>query len=375
MTKLDNKPYYVTLTGSKNNAGDFLIRHRGIELLKKFRPDREIIDLSAWKEFSNDDLELINHAQALILLGGPSMQRNMHPTIYPLRADLTEVKCPIITMGIGAKPKKDEVYSDSPPNLGIDTIKLLEKINGSGFQSSVRDFYTLRTLDRLGFRMFRMTGCPALYTSNQQSTQSPEPSASSKICFSTGVTFFRFRAVDSFQKKTMLELQNKYADNFTVAFHHGTSQEFLDSHSPNIALHKAQLELIEWLRSKKIKYIDISADHEKMLRFYYDQDMHIGYRVHAHIAMTSLNKASILLAEDGRALALKDSIGGLIFDDELDKSPITWLLKPRKIDLNVKKILHMASTKSHSGLQQIQLTLQIRELLFREMHNFLLQLP
>ena len=44
---------YVILTGSKNNAGDFLIKHRAKQLFAKLRPNREIIDLNAWEPLSH----------------------------------------------------------------------------------------------------------------------------------------------------------------------------------------------------------------------------------------------------------------------------------------------------------------------------------
>jgi len=48
------------------------------------RPDRDIIDLNAWEPFDSDRLEVINRSKALILMGGPALQKNMRPKIYPL---------------------------------------------------------------------------------------------------------------------------------------------------------------------------------------------------------------------------------------------------------------------------------------------------
>ncbi len=45
------KEQYVVLTGSKNNAGDYLIKYRAKKLFKEFRPDREIVDYNAWEKF------------------------------------------------------------------------------------------------------------------------------------------------------------------------------------------------------------------------------------------------------------------------------------------------------------------------------------
>lgn len=40
--------YYVILTGSKNNAGNFLIKHRAKKLFTALRNDRKLVDLDAW---------------------------------------------------------------------------------------------------------------------------------------------------------------------------------------------------------------------------------------------------------------------------------------------------------------------------------------
>ena len=40
------KDQYVILTGSKNNAGDYLIKFSAKQLFSDLRPDREIIDFN-----------------------------------------------------------------------------------------------------------------------------------------------------------------------------------------------------------------------------------------------------------------------------------------------------------------------------------------
>lgn len=41
--------YYVLLTGSKNNAGDYLIEHRALNLLIARRTDFGFVDVSGWE--------------------------------------------------------------------------------------------------------------------------------------------------------------------------------------------------------------------------------------------------------------------------------------------------------------------------------------
>ena len=92
---------YVVLTGSKNNAGDYLIKLRGKKLLEEFRPDREVVDYNAWEKFDQERLDEVNSSKALVLLGGPALQSHMRPIIYPMVDDLNEIKVPIAKIGIG----------------------------------------------------------------------------------------------------------------------------------------------------------------------------------------------------------------------------------------------------------------------------------
>ena len=74
-----DKEFYVTLTGGKNNAGDFLIKYRAFNLFKELRPDRDIVDFNEWEEIDDNRLEIINKSKALILLGGPGLVYDMYP--------------------------------------------------------------------------------------------------------------------------------------------------------------------------------------------------------------------------------------------------------------------------------------------------------
>jgi hypothetical protein len=74
------------------------------------------------------------------------------------------------------------------------------------------------------------------------------------------------------------------------------------------------LQFAAWLREEGIAYEDISGSAENLMRRYESSELHVGYRVHAHIFMSSISKPSILLAEDGRGTALREVIGGLIFN-------------------------------------------------------------
>lgn len=309
------KDQYVVLTGSKNNAGDFLIKFRAFELLRELRHDREIIDYDAWKPFSSDQIVEINKSKALILIGGPALQKNMRSNIYPMCKNLDDIKVPIIMMGIGWKSMEGEWHSTSNYRLNFESIDLLRRVEKSGYLSSVRDYHTLNTLFNHGIKNIIMTGCPALYSLKHINSKFDPPKEIKNISFSMGVSFVNSRSMERTMKEIILALRDFFhGKNFKIVFHHSlNTDKYLNSYNSNKYFLDKHKEVLEWLEKHHLEYVDISGSADNLINHYEQTDFHIGYRVHAHVFMSSISKPSVLIAEDGRGKALKDVISGLIF--------------------------------------------------------------
>lgn len=307
--------YYVILTGSKNNAGDYLIKYRAKQLLKELRPDREIIDYNAWEPFNDEKLEVVNKSKALILLGGPSLQKMMRPNVYKMTANLDDIKVPVISMGIGWKSIQGEWVNTYDYPLSEESVALLQKINANGYQSSVRDYHTLNSIRFKGFENFLMTGCPAYYNLEFIGKEFRDPQIE-KVAFSLGVSFVHSPSMEKLMKDNILKCRDKFRDKtFEVVFHHSLNQEkFLSTHGATAKHNQRHREFADWLTSENIGYVDISGSAENLIDYYSTVDLHIGYRVHAHIFMNSVSRFSILISEDGRAKATKDVIGGIVLN-------------------------------------------------------------
>ncbi|MCF6781783.1 polysaccharide pyruvyl transferase family protein [Stutzerimonas stutzeri] len=313
------KDYYVTLTGGKNNAGDFLIKYRANELFVERRPDRNVVDFNAWEQIDKPKLEIINKAQALILMGGPALQRNMYPGIYKLPDDLDLIRVPIITMGIGWKSIKGGWNDTYDYPLNKKTIRLLDRIKSDGFNSSVRDFHTLNTLIAKGYDNFVMTGCPAYYSLDFINQPFRYPKRVNKVAFSLGVSFVNSRTMEKQMKNQILKLKEYFKDKvFEVVFHHALDPEvFLKTDGAFSAHNSRHRDFASWLTHENIPYIDISGNANNLISYYSCVDLHIGYRVHAHIFMNSSRKMSILVSEDGRGKGSQLAIGGMVVDGYL----------------------------------------------------------
>lgn len=307
------KNQYVILTGSKNNAGDFLIKYRAKQLFKEFRSDREIVDFNAWEPFDSEMLKTVNESKALILTGGPSFQKNMRPNIYKMTDKLDDISVPIITMGIGWKSFKgtwDDTYNYK---LSKESIELIDRIDKSGYMSSVRDYHTLNAIKFKGFDNFFMTGCPAYYDLNHIGHDFPVPTVN-RVAFSLGVSFLKSTSMERNIKDNILSCKELLNDKeFEVVFHHSLNKEnFLSSDVASLKHVAKHNEFAKWLDEHNIRYVDISGSAENLINYYSTVDLHLGYRVHAHIFMNSISKPSILISEDGRGAGTKDVIGGIV---------------------------------------------------------------
>lgn len=310
------KDQYVVLTGSKNNAGDYLIKHRAKNILKELRQDRKIIDYNAWEKFDNKRLEEINASKALILLGGPALQSHMRPKIYPMVDDLNDIKAPVIMMGVGWKSINGEWRDTYGYTLSEESIELLRKINDSGYQSSVRDYHTLNVLQFMGCDNFVMTGCPAYYDIPSIGKSFEVPIKIERVAFSLGVSFIKSVSMERLMKENILRCKEYFSDkHFEVVFHHSLDKEaFLSTHNATLKHVNKHMEFSSWLESEGVKYIDISGSAESLMNYYSNIDLHVGYRFHAHVFMNSISKPSIVIAEDGRAKASRNVIGGIVLD-------------------------------------------------------------
>lgn len=309
------KNQYTILTGSKNNAGDFLIKYRAKQLFRTLRPDREIIDLNGWEEFDDEKLKTVNESQALILLGGPALIKNMRSKIYKMTENLDDIKVPIISMGIGWHSVSGNWIDTYKYPLNENDIKLLERINNSGYLSSVRDYHTLNAIRFKGFDNFIMTGCPAYYNLDDINKEVKIPTIN-KVAFSLGVSFVESLSMEKLIKDNILKTKELFKDkDFEVIFHHSLDKDkFLSTHGSTTKHNNKHREFANWLELQNIQYTDISGSAENLINYYSNVDLHIGYRVHAHIFMNSITKFSILISEDGRAKGTKDVIGGIVLD-------------------------------------------------------------
>ncbi|WP_416147676.1 polysaccharide pyruvyl transferase family protein [Salipaludibacillus sp. HK11] len=298
MPKL-NKKYYIALTGAKKNVGDFLITERAVALLEHHAPDYEFIIRPHWNEL--DDIEFVNNSEGIIILGGPGFQMNMYPGVYKLVKYLKDIKVPIHTLGAGWKGIPGDRTTEKLYEFTVSAKEMLDKMNETSAGMSCRDHQTERTLYNNGYKNVTMTGCPVWYDLDSIGKKFIAPKEIKRIVYTPAQS--EFFSVQSIQ---ILEfLKSKYRDSeIIVSFHRGIGE--VDQYTPKSDAENT-LKIADAAKRIGVEVVDVSSDASR-LSFYDECDLHIGYRVHAHIYFLSKRLPSILIHEDGRGNGVSDAL-------------------------------------------------------------------
>jgi hypothetical protein len=292
---------YLLLVGKRANAGDHLIVDRARRLLARHRPDRKLVEVERWRPL-DDCLDRVNAARALILCGGPALQPDLYPGVYPLARELERIRIPIVALGLGWKGIPGDEADLERYAFSERSHALLARLARGPLATSCRDHLTRRVLERHGVTNALVTGCPAWYDLRFVGTPFAPPRAVRRIVVSTPFAAARYRG-------QVLELVAGLRALFpqasiAAAFQHGWSA---GPHVP--AALAGELERLRGeLERAGVESHDLAASLEAMERLYADAELHVGYRVHSHLLCLSRRKPSFLLEEDGRGRGADEAL-------------------------------------------------------------------
>ena len=277
----------LVLHGAKVNAGDFLIRQRGIEILQRLRPDQELIVRPRWEAV---DPELYDRADAVVLCGGPGLAPHFYPHVFPLVDDLETHSTPVLPLALGwpgTRPDKPGSYFNARSLEALRTIH--SRIGWSG----VRDQLSLKLLQRAEVGEVHMTGCVAWYDGESLGQSFRPPTSVRRLVFTPPAKHRRGGLAEAISLLRALRRRYRSAERYCV-FHRGLRSEL--GSDPSTAERRA---IAAAARVLGYRVVDASRSLDA-LGFYRDCDLHVGYRVHAHLHFLSCRRPSVLVIEDGR---------------------------------------------------------------------------
>lgn len=158
-----------------------------------------------------------------------------------------------------------------------------------GGKLSCRDLITCQVLQYQGFDDVCMTGCPAWYdielVRERGKAKYKEPK---RIIISDPASKYFYRECLSLTDFIIRRFPNA---EVSFVFHRGRDKDFSEE-----------------LANRRIQILDIAGSCDGF-EIYNECDLHIGYRVHAHIYNLSRRQNSILIEEDGRGAGVDQALG------------------------------------------------------------------
>lgn len=287
------------LHGAIKNAGDFLISHRSQRLVEYIIPGCQLIPV--WEGEKEDDIrKYLPKVNGVIFGGGPFFTHAIYPGDIPFVKDLNSVEIPMMNIGGGWYGKDNRYKTVSEYFIDESSIGLLKKIEKAAGCLSCRDWFTVNMLKEKGFKA-EMHGCPAWYDLSMiETSQLKNIHSIHTICISDPAYIKSYEAA----VKLIYLLKEKYPDaELKFVFHRGTWEK---EEGPLGERRRAAIE--KTLIDNNVAWIDIAGNHEGF-SIYDTCDLHIGFRVHAHIYNLSKRNRTILLEEDGRGAGVNNALG------------------------------------------------------------------
>lgn len=289
---------YVLLHGAIRNAGDFLIFERARELLRHLGAAEEFVEVGRWEPLE-PIMDIVNSSRAVVLCGGPGYDTMFYPGVFRLARDLRQVHVPIVPLGLGWSGRPSGRPQDF--RFSRESLEALSEVHSRIAASSVRDVVTEALLRRYGIGNVVMTGCPAWYHLPHVERDFAKPQRVRRLVVTTPARPRNLPAA----VKLLYEMKRLFAkaERFLV-FHRG----IWPGRNSRMREGIMNTSLAAVGQALGYRVVDASYSARKLL-FYSRCDLHVGFRVHAHIAFLSFRRPSILIQEDGRGVGQSRTLG------------------------------------------------------------------
>ncbi|MGP4038668.1 polysaccharide pyruvyl transferase family protein [Gracilibacillus sp. D59] len=283
---------------SSRNSGDDLIGKSLIKLLKDLKGQNVKVD-TRYIAKTNSTEDLKQNYKAIL---APAMKlRVSNGKVAPrYRNEYMEFalqyNIPVYAIGAGWNHYPGTFSQSENVELAQPEIELFNKLfnkeNAVKSRISCRDIYTENILKNHHISCFGTTGDPGLFDTDYIGRAPNLPQRINTIAVSLPHNRHNFDKA----YEIALNLKKKYSCQVKLVLHGYRG--------------KLYSRLLQKWSNTPIEIIDASGRAEK-LEFYNDIDLHVGFRLHAHIWFLRTRKPSLLIAEDGRSTGHLATINGL----------------------------------------------------------------
>ncbi len=282
---------YLLLHRALRNAGDALIFERGRRLIETFRPDEPLEVAEGWRPLADQvRASVLRSARAVIVVGGPGYGNGL-PGRYPLGLD-AQRDPPLVLLALGSSVVPGTARQLASFRFDGPSRAFVDGVAGRTAHLGARDRTTADILAANGFDRVLMTGDPAWYDLAHLDDPIHRPSAIGSLAFTPPANPLYFDQAVRLARALAAAFPSAKG---SVVHHRGVQRPFT-----------RLADDLGW------QDVDITGSAEGFERF--DAvDLHVGYRVHAHLYAISHGIPSYLIAEDSRGVGMLRTLGPLGF--------------------------------------------------------------
>jgi hypothetical protein len=224
-------------------------------------------------KLSQSELATVTETDAVFVAGGPGYQPHFYPGVYPSLAEILDAGTPVYPLGPGWKGHREDKYEFTESSK-----KMLRRVYDQIEFGGARDLPTKRVVESIGVDNIRLTGCPAWYDLNRTQEQfTPPESIDSLVVSSPSKGSYQYGPQWVY---LMYELSKEFPDaDKYCSFHQGVGH-IQGYNTKSIAAYNNIIVRIA--RKLGFEILDMAGNPD-LLELYRDIDLHVGYRVHAHI--------------------------------------------------------------------------------------------
>lgn len=265
-------------TGSKN-IGDQLITTALVNLLKCVKGD-EISISTVWREQPWENIkEEFNNADAIIF-ACLAIRKSMHNKEYPYLDKVIDLNTPVAVIAAGTSldvtKSKKSVYEC----FSKETLLLLEKLDKKSLFFTTRGYLTQAFCDNVNLKKAKFSGDVAFFDENYGLKKFEASKKINNIVIS-----------DPHRAKMYLNSFDSLIKGM---------KKLYPAAEITIALHGNEATIEAYAMNEGIKVSKIYKNRHEGLHIYDNADLHVGYRVHAHVSALKRRVYSYLLEQDGR---------------------------------------------------------------------------
>jgi hypothetical protein len=263
-------------TGSRN-IGDQLITDAVCNLIKTIEPETSVHVV--WRADSWERVHHLIEASDHVIFACLAMRKNMHTDEYPYLNDVINSGVPYSAISAGTSLPIHWPYNLFN-SFSKATTSLLREFAEKADFFTTRGALSQQVCEILGLDRVVMTGDIAFFDDNLAGLQ--------------------FKANKSIENIVISDphYAADFLDTFTTLLK-GTKELFPGA-TITIALHGENPIIESYLLENDIKHEKIYLSKTDGLRIYKFADLHLGFRVHAHVSALKYRNYSYLIEQDGR---------------------------------------------------------------------------